>query len=189
MIAPPPLPSTPVLRPLLVHHSGVPVEVIRREHLTHENALKSVAKLHLLAGGVCVLGSAIFVIGFIFSMVGGAPSPVTEPADLVIFALIAVLAVAHLQVGLNLLRLNPTVRRSAIVLACLGLLSVPVGTLVNALVLSYLLSKKGTFVLSEEYRGIVAQTPHVKAKTSLAAVIVLVVLLAILTAILLPFFL
>ena len=63
------------------------------------------------------------------------------------------------------------------------------GTRINAVVLSYLLSQKGTFVLTDEYRGIIAQTPHVKAKTSIAAVIVLVIALVILAALLIPFFL
>ncbi|MBL9157409.1 MAG: hypothetical protein JNJ70_08055 [Verrucomicrobiales bacterium] len=58
----------------------------------------------------------------------------------------------------------------------------PVGTLINAIFLSYLLSKKGTYVLTEEYHGIIARTPHVKAKTSVAAVVLLVFVLALFAA-------
>jgi hypothetical protein len=78
------------------------VEVIRRGHLTHEYTLKSLGKLHLFAGGVFVLVSTLFVAGLNFSMVGGGP----KATALVIFALMTVLAVAHLQVGLNLHRLT-----------------------------------------------------------------------------------
>lgn len=189
MIAPPPLPAAPLLQAVHLHHSGVPLVVVRQEHLTHENALKSLGTLHLLGGGVLALSTVLMGLGFVFSLMGGGPILSGKPEDLVIMLLMPILAVVQIQVGIGLRRLDPSIRTTAIVLACLGLLGFPLGTLINAVVLSYLLSQKGTFVLTDEYRGIIAQTPHVKAKTSIAAVIVLVIALVILAALLIPFLL
>lgn len=182
MIAPPPLPAAPLLQPVQVHHSGVPLEVIRRDHLSHENGLKSLGSLHLLGGGLLALFTMVMGLGMLVSLVGGGPLFSGKPEEMVMMLFVPVLAVVQIQVGLGLRRLNSSVRTTAIVLACLGLLSFPVGTLINAIFLSYLLSKKGTYVLSEEYRGIIARTPHVKAKTSVAAVVLLVFVLALFAA-------
>ena len=189
MIAPPPLPATPLLQAVHLHHSGLPLVVVRQAHLSHENGLKSLGTLHLLCGGLLALFTVVMGLGMIVSLVGGGPLFSGKPEELVMMVFVPILAVVQIQVGIGLRRLNSSVRTTAIVLACLGLLNFPVGTLINAVVLSYLLSKKGTFVLTDEYRGIVAQTPHVKAKTSIAAVIVLVFALVILAALLIPFFL
>lgn len=182
MIAPPPIPVSPVLQPVHVHHSGVPLEVVRREHLAHENGLKSLGTLHLLGGGICVLATVIFFSSLVFSLLEGRPLTFEKPEEWITIVMVPVMAVIHLQIGLGLRRLNAKVRTGAIIVACLGLLAFPLGTIINGVILSYLVSKKGTFVLTEEYRGIIAQTPHVKPKTSVAAVIVLSALLAILVA-------
>lgn len=189
MIAPPPLPATPLLQPVQLHHSGVPLVLIRQDHLKHENALKSVGTLHFLAGGVFALATLVLGLGFVFSLFAGSQVISERPEELVMLVIAPVFAALHLQVGLGLRRLSASVRTAAIVLACLGLFNFPIGTLINAAILSYLLSRKGTYVLTEEYHGIIAQTPHVKAKTSIAAVVLLVVALVILAALLIPFFL
>lgn len=183
MIAPPPLPATPLLQPVHVHHSGVPLEVIWRDHLGHENGLKSLGTFHLLAGAVFALASVILGLGFVFSLLGGTSVISERPEELVPMVFTPVLAALHFQVGLGLRRLRASVRTTAIVLACLGLLGFPLGTLINAVFLSYLLSQKGTYVLTEEYQGIIARTPHVKAKTSIAAVVLLVFVLALFAAV------
>jgi hypothetical protein len=189
MIAPPPLPTAPLLQPVQLHHSGVPLVVIRQDHLRHENALKSLGILHLLAGGIFAFASIVLGLGFAFSLVAGTGVISEKPEELVMLVLIPAFAALHLQVGLGLRRLKASVRTVAILLACFGLLSFPLGTLINAAALSYLLSGKGAFVFTEEYRDIISQTPHVKAKTSITAVILLIVALFILTALLLPWFL
>jgi hypothetical protein len=48
----------------------------------------------------------------------------------------------------------------------LGLCAVPVGTLINGYILYLVASEKGATVMTEQYRQIVEQTPHIIYKTS-----------------------
>ena len=59
----------------------------------------------------------------------------------------------------------------------LGLLSFPVGTIINGYILYLLFSKKGERVFSADYQAIVDATPHIKYKTSIIVWIFLVLLL------------
>lgn len=63
-------------------------------------------------------------------------------------------------------------------LACIGLLGIPVGTLINAYILWLLFSKKGKRVFSVDYQRIIAETPHIKFRTPIFAWVVLAVLIA-----------
>jgi hypothetical protein len=65
------------------------------------------------------------------------------------------------------------------VLAAIGLLGVPFGTLINGYILYLLLSHKGQRIFAADYPEIVAATPHIKYRTS-AAVWVLLGLVALL---------
>lgn len=77
---------------------------------------------------------------------------------------------------------NLKVRTAAIVLSVLGLLAIPIGTIISAYFLYLLASKKGEFVFSEEYAQVRAATPEIKYRTSrivwgfLIALILLIVL-------------
>ena len=51
-------------------------------------------------------------------------------------------------------------------LSVCALFAVQLGTLIGFYMLYLLLSKKGTMVFSPEYKEIIAQTPHMKYKTS-----------------------
>ncbi len=70
---------------------------------------------------------------------------------------------------MELRALKPTARIPAGVLAAIGLLEFPVGTLINGYFLYLLFSKKGAMVFSEEYRQIVVDTPEIRASTPLSA--------------------
>lgn len=71
-------------------------------------------------------------------------------------------AILMLWLGLGLRRLNPVVRIPASILAGIGLIVFPIGTLISAYFLWLLLSPNGRTVFSADYRQVVAQTPHIK---------------------------
>jgi hypothetical protein len=153
-------PAAPPLPPALPL-SDDSAEAIRRKHINHEASVRSIGSLHLL-GAIFLIPSGLFM----------AFQP-TEEAG--IWMGLALLAIGILQVtlGLGLRKLQPWSRIGGAVLAAIGLLGFPIGTLVNAFVLYLLLSKKGAMVFSPDYRRIITETPHVKYKTSIVVWIVL----------------
>ena len=68
----------------------------------------------------------------------------------------------------------------AIIISGIGLLAIPVGTLLHGYFLYLLLSQKGKTVFSDGYKQIIVETPCVKNKTSNALWIVLGILVSIL---------
>ena len=80
----------------------------------------------------------------------------------------------------GLRRLQPWSRISSGIIAALGLLAFPVGTLINAYILYLLLCRKANVVFSAEYREIIIRTPHIKYKTSLLVKILAGIFLALL---------
>jgi hypothetical protein len=66
----------------------------------------------------------------------------------------------------GLRQLRPWAKTTATVLAAIGLLLFPVGTIINAYVLYLLLSTKGSMVFSERYQEVIVVTPHIRYKTS-----------------------
>ena len=60
----------------------------------------------------------------------------------------------------------------------IGLLAIPVGTIISGYFLYLLLSKKGTVIFSPQYKQIIAATPHIKYKTSKIVIALLLILIA-----------
>jgi hypothetical protein len=102
----------------------------------------------------------------------------------------AILAVAcFFYLGLGILqgatamgirKLQNWARYVAVVFSVIGLLGFPIGTIISAYFLYLLLSQKGTMVFSDEYKEIIAATPHLKYKTSIIVIILLILLVVIL---------
>jgi hypothetical protein len=143
-------------------------EEIRREHIKHETSIRSVGILYYLSGGLMsVLG-----IGMLGGFMGGeARGPM------------AGLGVVYLAIGALMLflargvrKLQPWARTTTIVLAAIGLLGFPTGTVINAYILYLMLAKKGKRVFEDDYKDIIADTPHVKYRTSIVVWIVLGIL-------------
>lgn len=131
-------------------------EQIRREHLSHEASLKSVGVLWLLGGTVMLLVSAALLLRSMEEI------EFMLPMALIYLALGSV----SLWSGWMLRKLDGRGRIPGMVLAGVGLIGFPVGTVISGYILYLLGSKKGAFILSETYRGIVARTPQVKRRTS-----------------------
>jgi len=74
-------------------------------------------------------------------------------------------------------------RIPTIIISCIGLLGFPLGTLINAYILVKVCGKQGQFVMTPEYHRIIEVTPHVKRKTSIAAMVLLAILIILLIGI------
>jgi hypothetical protein len=79
----------------------------------------------------------------------------------------------QLWVGLGLRKLRPWTRIAAGILSGIGLIAFPLGTLINGYILYLLFSKKGSTVFSADYQRVIADTPHIKYRTSILVWIVL----------------
>jgi hypothetical protein len=132
-------------------------EDIRKTHLSHEVHVKSV-------------GSLYFVTGCIFGLAGLAvacePAEARQYESARVYGIVAVvLALALISTGVGLRQLRPWSRILSGILAGIGLLGFPLGTLINGFILYLLFSEKGSMVFSEPYHRVIAATPHVKYRT------------------------
>lgn len=147
--------------------SGSEAEHVRQEHIKHEASIRSVGVLYYLGGGLMVLGAmGLFAVGL-----GGQGA-----LGYGFGALYLALGGLSLVLGRGIRAYRPWARTTGIVLACIGLLGFPVGTLINAYILYLLLSQKGRRIFASDYPDIVAATPHIEYKTSVVVWIVLGVL-------------
>jgi hypothetical protein len=167
------------------------VELIRKRFLNHEASVQSIGTLYVLGSIFGILGSGVVLFGGI-SAAFAPDDPSVPPGAKVMGAVIvlsigiAFLAISILQfwVGVGLQKLKPWTRIAGIVLAAIGLLGFPIGTLISAYFLYLLVSKKGVYVFSDEYCQIREQTPHIRYKTSIilwifVALIVILALIAV----------
>ena len=143
---------------------GGDAERTREEHLAVEANLKAFGLLHLLGGIFLVPSGIVILVG---SVVGGL-----EPAAVAIALALGILGALMLASGYSLRRLSPGARLPATVVGAFGLLSFPVGTILNGALLILLWGAKGKVVLTEEYQEIVRLTPHMKYRTPLIVWIV-----------------
>jgi hypothetical protein len=170
--------------------AGSDAEDVRNEHIKHEASVKSVGVLYLIGAAFAIFGGGMVAVA---ALMGGG-----QPGDGAALALtgglgVGVLAIGglYLAVGLALRRLKPWSRIVAGIFSGIGLLGFPVGTIINAYILYLLFSKKGGTVFSEHYKTIIAQTPHIKYRTSVVTWVVLGILLlligfAVMTAVFRP---
>ena len=153
-------------------------EVIRNELINHEASIRSIGLLYYLGTiGLGIVG-IVNLLDFNTNNLGLA---------LLISASALGLAALYYWIGSGLRALRSNVRIVAGVFAALGLLSFPVGTLINGYILYLLFSKKGDRVFAAEYPAIVDATPHIKYRTSAIVWILLaVVIIGIAAAVIVP---
>ena len=129
---------------------------LRQSHIKHEASIKSVGILYYFAA----VGAPLAGIAVLFeenTMVVG---------KFIIGPLLILLGIAYFKSGGWIKNLNTKARTPTTILACLGLLGFPLGTLINAYILYLIHSQKGKFIFSEEYKAVIAATPEIKHKTS-----------------------
>lgn len=143
-------------------------EDIRNEHIKHEASVKSVGVLYFIG--------AFFMVFLGGMMLIARPGPGGLEAT-VTGAVLVCLAGFQFATGLALRRLKRWARIVAGIFSGVGLLGFPLGTIINGFILYLLFSKKGKMVFSPEYQEVIAQTPHIKYRTSIIVWIALGILL------------
>ena len=135
---------------------------IRRAHLNHEASVKAVGSLYFL-GAIFAFLAAVVFLAIPFTR-GSSDFPML--AGVAMAAIMAALGALYLWIARGLRSLSAVARIPAGVLAGLGLMGFPIGTLINGYILYLLFSRKGTMVFSDEYKDIIADTPDIKYRTS-----------------------
>lgn len=146
------------------------VESTRRKYLNHEASVKGVGSLYLLGGIVGVLG--------LLAMFGGlASGGGIGSQEMVVLVLSGGIGILQLIAGLGLRKLTNRGRILGAVIAGISLIGFPIGTVIGAYILYLLLGAKGKVVFSPEYQAVIAQTPHIRYRTSKWVWILLVLVL------------
>lgn len=177
---PPPLPAAapanPYAAPEALVYDLAPgqshAETVRREHVRHEIQIKSVGSLYFLSALFMLIAAA----GLLLAPVGSIQGPFSA-TGIGAFYLVLGLAVGYLAYGFR--RLRPWVRIPGAILSGLGLLAIPIGTLINGWILYIMFCEKGRTILDPAYAEIVRATPHVEYVRTLGDKIALGVLFAI----------
>jgi hypothetical protein len=154
-------------------------ETIRNDHIRHEASIKTVGILYFLSGAF-----------FLVVAVVGLFNPGTLGESIGSGAVFLAIAAFMITAGVGIRRLRPWARATSGVISGTGLLFIPLGTLINAYILYLLFSAKGKMVFSEEYKGVIAETPHIKYRSSIVTWILLgllvIILLGIMAALIIP---
>jgi hypothetical protein len=147
-------------------------ERVRRELLNHEASIRAVGTLMILGGVFAVLaGLSLLVAAF----VAGELREMIPVVGLTVGYL--GLGVGSVWVGYALRMFDPRGRIPGAIINGFGLVGFPVGTLISAYILYLLLSEKGRRVLSPEYQGVIARTPHIRYQSSIVVIVLVVVVL------------
>ena len=137
---------------------------LREQHLRHEVQLKSVGSLYFLGGLMLALGA----FGMLASTsVGTQP---LDPERASVFRALGFiyigLSAASFVLAAGFRRLRSWVRIPGGIMSILGLLAIPIGTLVNIWILYLMFGKAGRVVLAPEYQDVIAATPQVRYRRS-----------------------
>ncbi len=156
-------------------------ELIRRQYLKHEAAIRSMGFLYAAGGTVgCVMSLFYFSIGM-GGIVGAIPEIGTlAAAGTLMFAIcFGLYSFFQARVGFRLRKLDPAARRPAIILSAISL---PFWTLLAGYFLYLVACSKGKYVLSADYAEIRRATPHIKYKTPISVWILIGLLIAVLVS-------
>ena len=148
-------------------------ERVRRELLTHETSIRGIGSLYLLGAFANGLGA----VGVI-AMAAFESSAETSPGLLGIGVVYGLLSWLLYYLGIGLRRLNAEVRTGVTILAVIGLLFIPIGTLINGYILYLIHCGRGKRVMTPEYQAIFAQTPHIKYRSPVWKFILIILIIA-----------
>ncbi len=148
------------------------VEAIRRQYLSHEASIQSIGLLYILGSLIGTI-AGVALLGMLFTAPNAAPDGIAF-----VWALfILVMGVAQGFVGNGLRKLQRWTRIPVGILSGIGLIGIPIGTIINGYILYLIFSAKGSMVYSDAYQRVIQQTPHIKYKTSIIVWIFLFLLL------------
>lgn len=149
-------------------------EMIRQQHLKTEVTIKTVGFLYYL--GAFGVGTAAVTM-----LVNTRHGDELINGGFALFLLM--LAAGQGVVAYGLRRLLSWARIPTIIFSCVGLLHIPIGTIINGYILAVVGGKKSKTVMTPEYRRIIELTPYIKHKTSVAVWVLLAVLVLVLVGI------
>ncbi|MGN6134423.1 MAG: hypothetical protein ACTHOU_07965 [Aureliella sp.] len=139
--------------------------LIRKQFISHEASVRSIGLLYWLGGILAILCSLAYV-GLGIGFLSDARTMPTAIFMLMFSPVMAALGIFQIFVARGLRRLTPWARIGASVVSVIGLLGFPFGTIISAYFLYLLLSRKGEYVFSPEYKAIIDATPGIKYRTS-----------------------
>jgi len=142
---------------------GRSVQLVRKNHLTHEASIKSVGLICFVASGICVLicGSNIATANS-FTANG---SQAGKTFFMMVGVIAGMLAPCYFITAFGLRKLAPWSKLPGTILSAIGLLGFPFLTFLFGIALYYLVTPKATMVFSDEYKEIIRQTSSMKYKT------------------------
>lgn len=157
--------------------AAVPEAVaIREAHIGHERQLKSVGLLFGLGAFALITSAAILALN-------PTPSGPSEDVYAIVeyepgyIALLLVVGLGCTLVAWGYATLTPWIRFVGTPISMLGLLAIPVGTLIHAYILYLIWCEKGRRVLAPDYAAIIRATPQVRYKRTVGDWIALALLL------------
>jgi len=147
--------------------------------------VRSVGSLYILTALLFLAAAVLYACIPFFGAEDGRGAVAASIGLAVVFGILSWL---FYKLARGLRALQSWTRIPTAIVAGIGLLGFPIGTLINGYIMWLVLSKKGTYVLSPEYAEIVAATPHIKQKTSILVwiflgLIVLLVVIGVIAAI------
>lgn len=157
---------------------GAGAEAIRQQYLSHEASIQSIGLLYLLGS---IFGTLVGVAMLVMAANAQNAGLGRGPAEILIAVVILGLGIVQGFVGVGLRRLQRWTRIPVGILSGIGLIGIPILTLINGYILYLIFSAKGSMVFSEPYQQIIRQTPHIRYKTSIIVWIFLFLLLGLIT--------
>jgi len=178
-----PVNNNPYASPAAVNSVDAPLtdaEAIRTRYLSHEASVKSIGTLYMLGAILMVLSGGVMLVVMLVGVLKIRTVSAEAAILAVVFFIYLGLGILQGATAMGIRKLQNWARYVAVVFSVIGLLGFPIGTIISAYFLYLLLSQKGTMVFSDEYKEIIAATPHIKYKTSIIVIILLILLVVIL---------
>lgn len=171
----PPVSDNPYQAPAVAEVAAVEsdAESTRRMYLNHEASVKGVGSLYLLGGVLGGLG----LLALFFVLASGGVKDGIGGREALLTALTCGILVLQFFAGLGLRKFTKTGRILGASIAGISMIRFPIGTLIGAYILYLLLGAKGEMVFSPEYQAVIAQTPHIRYRTSKVVWILLLLVL------------
>jgi hypothetical protein len=134
------------------------IREMREKLIKHEASIKAI-------GFLCLLGGALLLGSFGFVGLESLAAGLMEASSSM--SLLFEIAFGTLQLisGIGLRQLRGWARIPAALVAAVSMAFIPIGPAIGIYILYLLFSPKGSTVLSEEYREIVALTPDIRYRT------------------------
>jgi hypothetical protein len=158
--------------------AGVPDEEAvakRRRFLIHESQLRSLSLFYFVGGG--------FILFFGICLLILVVSPIKDPVPFLLPVVPLLVGGFFIWVGALFKHMDRRAIVAGTFATVIGMLAVPVGTVIGCYILDLIHGKKGKYVFSKSYRQIIHDTPQIQPKTSVLVIVLLVTVIIFVMAI------